>query len=90
VSQQAWRGKVVEGTCSPEDSRHWGSTRRRVLAVGNALDAQIEHDIASGPKLISADRVDESISVGCVSVDSAWLSFSSSAKSRKAARDRRS
>jgi hypothetical protein len=64
-----------------------GSTRRRVLAVGNALDAQIERDIASGPKLIGADRVRESISVGCVSVDSAWLSFSSSARSRKAVRD---
>jgi hypothetical protein len=64
-----------------------GSTRRRILAVGNALDAEIERDIASGPKLIGGDRVRESISVGCVSVDSAWLSFSSSPKSRKAVRD---
>src|SRR5258708_9688956 len=64
-----------------------GSTRRRILAVGNALDAEIERDIASGPKLIGGDRVRESISVGCVSVDSAWLSFSSSTKSRKAARE---
>ena len=64
-----------------------GSTRRRILAVGNALDAEIERDIASGPKLIGGDRVRESISVGCVSVDSAWLSFSSSTKSREAARD---
>jgi hypothetical protein len=64
-----------------------GSTRRRILAVGNALDAEIERDIASGPKLIGSDRVRESISVGCVSVDSAWLSFSSSPKSRKAVRD---
>ncbi len=47
-----------------------GSTRRRILAVGNALDAEIERDIASGPKLIGGDRVRESISVGCVSVDS--------------------
>ena len=62
-------------------------TRRRVLAVGNALDAEIERDIASGPNLIGGDRVRESISVGCVSVDSAWLSFSSSPKSRKAAHD---
>jgi hypothetical protein len=64
-----------------------GSTRRRVLAVGDALDAQIERDIASKPNLIHGDQVRESISVGCVSVDSAWLSFSSSPKSRKAARD---
>ena len=64
-----------------------GSARRRVLAVGNALDAEIERDIASGPKLIDGDQVRESISVGCVSVDSAWLSFSSSPKSRKAERD---
>jgi hypothetical protein len=64
-----------------------GSTRRRVLAVGNRLDAEIERDIASGPKLIDGDQVGESISVGCVSVDSAWLSFSSSPKSRKAERD---
>jgi hypothetical protein len=64
-----------------------GSTRRRVLAVGKALDAQIERDIASVPKPIDGDQVRESTSVGCVSVDSAWLSFSSSPKSRKAARD---
>src|SRR6266446_7694516 len=33
-----------------------GSTRRRILAVGSALDAEIERDIASGPKLIGGDR----------------------------------
>jgi hypothetical protein len=33
----------------------FGSTRRRILAVGSALDAQIERDIASGPKAVSAD-----------------------------------
>jgi hypothetical protein len=65
----------------------FGSTRRRVLAIGRALDAQIERDIASGPKAASAEQVRESTTVGCVSVDSAWLSFSSSPKSRKAARD---
>jgi hypothetical protein len=64
-----------------------GSTRRRILAVGNALDAEIERDIAFGRELIGGDRVRESISVGCVSVDSAWVNFSSSPKSRKAARD---
>ena len=64
-----------------------GSTRRRALAVGNALDAEIERDIASRPKPIEGEQVRESTSVGCVSVDSAWLSFSSSPKSRKAARD---
>jgi len=67
-----------------------GSTRRRVLAVGSALDAEIERDIASRPKPIDGidgDQVRESISVGCVSVDSAWLNFSCSPKSRKAARD---
>jgi hypothetical protein len=64
-----------------------GSTRRRILAVGHALDAQIERDIVSRPKPKQGDHVRESISVGCVSVDSAWLSFSSSPRSRKAARD---
>jgi hypothetical protein len=29
----------------------FGSTRRRILSVGNALDAEIERDIASAPKL---------------------------------------
>jgi len=65
----------------------FGSTRRTTLAVGNALDVAIERDIASRPKPIEGDRVRESVSVGCVSVDSAWLRFSSSAESRKAARD---
>src|ERR1035437_7133023 len=64
-----------------------GSTRRRILSVGHALDAQIEHDIVSRPKPKQGDQVRESISVGCVSVDSAWLSFSSSPRSRKAERD---
>ena len=64
-----------------------GSTRRRILAVGHALDAQIERDIVSRPKPKQGDHVRESINVGCVSVDSAWLSFSSTPKSRKAARD---
>jgi hypothetical protein len=64
-----------------------GSTRRRILAVGDALDAQIERDIATHSQHIDGDRVRESTSVGCVSVDSAWLSFSSSPKSRRAARD---
>ena len=64
-----------------------GSTRRRILAVGQALDAQIERDIVSRPKPENGDHVRESVSVGCVSVDSAWLSFSSSPSSRKAARD---
>ncbi|MBW8829433.1 MAG: hypothetical protein JF606_08390 [Burkholderiales bacterium] len=61
-----------------------GSTRRRVLAVGKALDAQIERDIAPVPKPtkpIDGDQVRESTSVGCVSVDSAWLSFSGGPKS---------
>ena len=59
----------------------FGSTRRRILAIGSALDAQIERDIASGPKAVSAEQVRESTTVGCVSVDSAWLSFSSSRRS---------
>ena len=65
-----------------------GSTRRRTLAVGKAFDAQIERDIACAPKPVDSDQVRDSSSVGCVSVDSAWLRFSSSPKSRKAARDR--
>jgi hypothetical protein len=54
--------------------------------VGSALDAQIERDIACQPKPIKDSQVRESTSVGCVGVDSAWLRFSSSPKSRKAAR----
>ena len=65
-----------------------GSTRRRVLAVGRALDAEIERDIASEPMQFDPDQVRESTSVGCVSVDSAWLHFSSSPKGREAARAR--
>jgi hypothetical protein len=65
----------------------FGSTRRRILAVGSALDAQIKRDIASGPKAASAEQVRESTTVDCVSVDAAWLSFGSSPKRRKAARD---
>jgi hypothetical protein len=65
----------------------FGSTRRRILTVGHALDAQIERDIVSRPKPDQGDHVRESTSVGCVSVDSAWLSFSSTPKNRKAARD---
>ena len=64
-----------------------GSTRRRALALGKALDAQIERDIATRPRPFEGNQVRESVSVGCVSVDSAWLSFSSSPKSRKAARE---
>jgi hypothetical protein len=35
----------------------FGSTRRRILAVGSALDTQIERDIASGPKAVIAEQV---------------------------------
>ena len=37
-----------------------GSTRRRILAVGHALDAHIEHDIVSRPKPKQGDEVRES------------------------------
>ncbi len=60
----------------------FGSTRRRILAIGRALDAQIERDIASWPKAVGGEQVLESITMDCVSVDSAWLSFSSSPKIR--------
>ena len=45
-----------------------GSTRRKVLAVGAALDAQIEREIVSSRKITTDTRVRESTSVGCVSV----------------------
>ncbi len=48
-----------------------GSTRRRILAIGHALDAQIERDIVSRPKSQQGDQVRELTNVGCVSVDSA-------------------
>ncbi|CAE6818246.1 hypothetical protein R75461_05977 [Paraburkholderia nemoris] len=35
----------------------FGSTRRRILAVGSASDAQIERDIASGPKRSAQSRL---------------------------------
>jgi hypothetical protein len=35
----------------------FGSTRRRILVVGSALDAQIEHDIASGPKAVTGEQL---------------------------------
>jgi hypothetical protein len=37
----------------------FGSTRRRILAVGTALDTRIERDIASGPKAVSAEQPKE-------------------------------
>jgi hypothetical protein len=61
--------------------------RRRVLAVGKALDEQIERDIIERPNPTEGDQVSESINVSSVSVDSAWLRFSSSRKSRQAALD---
>lgn len=64
-----------------------GSTRRQALAVGQALDAEIERDIVSMAKPVEGGQVRESSGVDCVSVDSAWLRFSSSPKSRKAARE---
>jgi len=57
-----------------------------VLAVGAALDAQIEREMPTSRKIATDTRVRESTSVGCVSVDSAWLHFSSTPKQRKAAR----
>ena len=47
----------------------FGSTRRRILAVGSALDAGIKREIASGPEALSAEQVRESTTVGCASVD---------------------
>jgi hypothetical protein len=34
----------------------FGSTRRRILAVGRALDAQINRDIASGPTPVTGEQ----------------------------------
>ena len=65
-----------------------GSTRRRVLAAGKALDAEIEHGISDASKHPATAQARESTSVGCVSVDSAWLRFSSTPKARRAARER--
>ena len=64
----------------------FGSTRNTVLVVGKAPDAEIERDIATRPKPVVDDKVRESTSVACVSVDSAWLTFQRSPKSRRAAR----
>jgi hypothetical protein len=81
-------GDIVKTRSAGVQARSLSDVDRRQnrTSVGEALDAEIERDIASGPKLIDGDQVRESISVGCVSVDSAWLNFSSP-KSRKAERD---
>lgn len=68
-----------------------GSIRRGTIDAGRAIDAEIERDIGSArlaPAPLGDSRVSESTSVGCVSVDSAWLNFSNSPRSRKAARER--
>ncbi len=68
-----------------------GSIRRGMIDAGRAIDAEIERAIGSArlaPAPPGDSPVSESTSVGCVSVDSAWLHFSSSPKSRKAARER--
>ena len=64
----------------------YGSTRRTVRAVGKALDAEVEREIACRPKTATAERVRQSSSVACVTVDSAWVSHHSSPKIREAAR----
>ena len=82
-----WATELLQEVLPLDKAISLGSTRRRILTVGGALDAQIERDIAAQPNYIDRDRVRESTSIGCVSVDSAWLRFSSSSKSRKAVRD---
>ena len=63
----------------------YGSTRQRILVAGKALDAEVEREIASRPKTVADDQIRESASVASVSVDSAWLTFRSGPKSRRAA-----
>lgn len=65
-----------------------GSTRRRILAVGKALDAEVDRDIANRPRPVTDTPLRESASVTSVSVDSAWLNFYSNPKGRQAGRDR--
>ena len=66
----------------------FGSTRRRILAVGKALDAEVDRDIANQPKAVTDTPLRESANVSSVSVDSAWLNFYSNPKGRQAARAR--
>src|SRR5260370_36539827 len=58
----------------------FGSTRRRILAVGSALDAQIKRDIAPGPTAVTGEPVRESPTVSYVSVDSACRRYTISPK----------
>ena len=64
----------------------YGATRRTVCAVGKALDAEVEREIGSRPKAVADGQIRQSASIGCVSVDSAWVSHHSSPKGREAAR----
>ena len=63
----------------------FGTTRRRVLALGQRLDQTVEHDIAQHRNRACASvESRESKDVACVAVDSAWLTLYASPKSRRA------
>jgi hypothetical protein len=51
----------------------FSGTRDRTHAVGKALDAEIEIEIARQPQRIPGDTPRQADNVSCVSVDSAWL-----------------
>jgi hypothetical protein len=51
----------------------FSGTRDRTHAVGKALDAEIEHDIAQQPPALVSESPRQAENINCVSVDSAWL-----------------
>ncbi len=79
--------ELLQEVLPPDKGISTSSTRRRVLAVGKAIDEQIERNPVETPKPTEGSQVRESIGVASVSVDSAWLKFSSSRRSRQAARN---
>lgn len=63
----------------------YGATRRTVRAVGKALDAEVEREIACRQMTVAYDHIRQSASVACVSVDSAWITHHSNPKGGEAA-----
>ena len=51
----------------------FSGTRDRAHAVGKALDAEIERNIAQPPQALASESPQHADNVSCVSVDSAWL-----------------
>jgi hypothetical protein len=64
---------LLKETLPLDKSISFSGARNRVRAVGKALDAQIERDIARQPKVEVVSEARECSKVTALSVDSAWL-----------------